>query len=68
MHECDESLYYHHICFKLNTNPCTIILYLHIYRLICDPHNDLFPVDLIAQLLEHCTVIAEVRVRIIVQV
>ena len=56
------------IIFVSNTNPCTIIIYLHIYGLICDPHNDLLPVDLIAQLLEHCTVIAEVRVRIIVQV
>ena len=43
-------LYYHH--------------YLHIYELIIDPHNDLLPVGLIAQLVEHCTGIAEVRVQV----
>ena len=35
--------------------------------LIVDPHNDLQPVGLIAQLVEHCTDSAEVRVRIPVQ-
>ena len=35
----------------------------HIYGLIIDPHNDLLSVGLIAQLVEHCTGIAGVRVR-----
>ena len=43
-----------------NTNPCIIIIYLHIYKLIYDPHNDLLPVDRTAQLVEHCTGIAGV--------
>ena len=43
---------------------CIIILYLHIFGLIVDPHNDLLPVGVVAQLVEHCTAIAEVRVRI----
>ena len=33
-----------------------------IYGLIIDPHNNQLPVGLIAQLVEHCTGIAEVRV------
>ena len=32
------------------------------YGLIIDPHNDLLSVGLIAQLVEHCTGIAEVRI------
>ena len=44
-----------------------VIIYLHIYRLIVDPHNNLLPVGLIAQLVEHCTGIAEARVGIPVQ-
>ena len=36
-------------------------------RLIIDPHIHLLPVSQIAQLGEHCTSIAEVRVRIAVQ-
>ena len=39
----------------------------NIYGLINDPHNDFLPVGLIAELVEHCTSIAEVRVRIPVQ-
>ena len=39
------------------------VSYLRIYGLIYDPHDDLLPVGLIAQLLEHYTGIAEVRVR-----
>ena len=50
-----------------NTNPCVIIICLHMYGLIYDPHNDLLPVGLIAQLLGNCIGIAEVRVRIPVQ-
>ena len=38
-----------------------------ILGLIIDPQNDRLPVGLIAQLVEHCTGIAEVRVRIPVQ-
>ena len=34
----------------------------HIYGLIIDPNNDLLSVGLIAQLVEHCTGIAGVRV------
>ena len=30
--------------------------------LIIDPHNDLLPVGLIAQLVEHCTSVTEVRI------
>lgn len=45
-----------------NTNTCVIIIYLHIYRLIRDPHDDLLPVGLIDQLVEHCTDNVEVRV------
>ena len=37
---------------------------LHILRTFLDPHNDHLPVGLIAQLVEHCTGIAEVRDRI----
>jgi len=33
-----------------------------IYGLMIDPHNNQQPVDLIAQLAEHCSSIAEVRV------
>lgn len=36
------------------------IIYLHIYGLIIDPHNDPLPVDLIAQPVEHRTNITEV--------
>ena len=39
------------------------VSYLRIYGLIYDPHNGLLPVGLIAQLLEHYTGIAEVRLR-----
>ena len=39
-----------------------------IYGFIFDPHDNQFPVGLvIAQLIEHCTSIAEVRVQIPVQ-
>ena len=34
-------------------NSSIIIVYLHIYGLITDPHNDLFSVGLIAQLAQH---------------
>ena len=34
------------------------------YGLIIDPHNDQLPVGLIAQLVECCTGIAEVRVQV----
>ena len=40
------------------------MIYLHIYGLIIDPHNDLFPFGLIAELVEQSTGIAEVRVPI----
>ena len=53
--------------FEYMGNSCNIIIYLHIYGLIVDPHNNLLPVGLIAQQLEHCTGIAEVRVPIPVQ-
>ena len=43
-------------------NSCVIIIYLHIYKLVIDPHDKLLPVGLIAQLVEHCTGIAEVRI------
>ena len=33
-------------------NSSIIIIYLHIYGLITDPHNDLFSVGLIAKLAE----------------
>ena len=49
-------------------NSCIIIIYLHIYELITDPHNNLLPVGLIAQLVEHCTSITEVTVGIPAQV
>ena len=48
--------------FKCMANSCIIVIYLHIYGLIIDPHNDLLPVGLRAQLVEHCTGIAEVRI------
>ena len=35
-----------------------------IYGLIIDPYNDQLPVGLIVQLVEHCTSITEVRVRV----
>ena len=38
-----------------------------IYGLLIDPHNDQLSVGLIAQLIEHCTGILEVKVRIRVQ-
>ena len=34
------------------------------YGLTIDPRDDQFPVDLRAQLVEHCTGITEVRVRV----
>ena len=42
-------------------------MYLHIYGLTRNPHNYQLPVSLVAQLAEHCTGIAEVRVRIPIQ-
>lgn len=54
--------------FKLMENSCIIIIYLHIYELITDPHNNLLPVGLIAQLVGHCTSITEVTVGIPAQV
>ena len=42
-------------------NSRIIIISLHIYGFKMDPHNNLLPVGLIAQLLEHCTGIAKVR-------
>ena len=53
--------------FKCMENSCIIIIYLHIYRLIMDPRNDLLAVHLMAQLVEHCTSIAEVMVQILVR-
>ena len=50
--------------FQIYGNYRIIIIYLHIYGPIIDPHNDLLSVGSIAQLVEHCTVITEVRVRI----
>ena len=35
-----------------------------IYGLIIDPHNHNLPFGLIGQLVEHCTGVAEVRVRV----
>jgi len=49
-------------------NSCNNIIYLHIYGLIIDPHNDLLPVGLKAQLSEHRTGITEVIIRIPVYV
>ena len=54
--------------FKYMVNSCIIIIYLHIYELRIAPHNDLLLVGLIAQLEEHCTGIAEVKLGIPVQV
>ena len=48
--------------FKYMSNSCIIVVYLHIYGLVIDSHNDLLPVGLRAQLVEHCTGIAEVRI------
>jgi len=45
---------------KIQDNYYTNIIYLHIYRLTIDPHNKQLPVDLLAQLIEHCTSIAEI--------
>ena len=53
--------------FKCMENSCIIIIYLHIYGLTIDPRKDLLPVGLVAQLVEHCTGIAGVRVQIPVQ-
>ena len=53
--------------FKSMEISCIIIIYQHIYHLIIDPHNNLLPVGLKAQLVEHCTGIAEVRVWIPIQ-
>ena len=48
-------------------NSSIIIIYLYIYGLIIDPHDDQLPVGPIAQLVEHWIDNAEVRVRISVQ-
>ena len=37
------------------------------YGVMIDPHNDLIPVGLRGQLVEHCTGIAEVRVGILIR-
>ena len=50
--------------FKYMVNFCINIIYLHIYELRIAPHNDLLLVGQIAQLEEHCTSIAEVKVGI----
>ena len=44
-----------------DTHPPSTHLSL-IYALIIDPHNNQLPASMIAQLVEHCTSIAEVRV------
>ena len=51
--------------FLLSNSISRIIVALSIsifYGPIFDPHDNQLPVDLIAQLVEHCTGIAEVRV------
>ena len=53
--------------FKYTENSCITVIYLHMYRLIIDWHNNLLPVGLIAQLVEHCNSIAEVRVQFPIQ-
>ena len=52
--------------FKYMKNSC-IIIYLYIYGLITDSHNDQLLVGPIAQLVERCTGTADVRVRVPVQ-
>ena len=47
------------VCISIS-NPFINVIYLHIHRLIINPHNNLLPVGLIAQLVEHCTGITEV--------
>jgi len=49
------------------TSWAIIVIYFHIYGLIIDPHNDLLPVGLIAELVEDCTGITGFRVWIIIQ-
>ena len=51
----------------LKKNSCITIIYLCIYGLIINPHNDQRPLGLIAQLVKNQTPIAEVRVRILGQ-
>ena len=54
-------------CFhpRFKWNFINFIAYIFtIYGFMIDPHNDQPPVGLIAQLLEHCTSIAEARVRV----
>ena len=48
--------------FKYMEYSCIIIIYLHLYGLIIEPHNNLLQFGLITQLAEHCTGIAEVWV------
>ena len=45
-------------------NYVMLLEYITIYRLIIDPHDNFLPVGLIAQLEEHCTRIAEIKVRV----
>ena len=53
--------------FQIGKKICIVIIYVHLYGLIIDPHNDQLPIGLLAQLVGHCTGIAEVRGRIPVQ-
>ena len=63
-----HSFILYNLHFRYMENSCNIIIYLHIYGLIIDPHNDLLPFGLKAQLSEHCTGITEVIIRIPVYV
>ena len=46
---------------------CGALQYLYFYGLIIEPRHNQLPVGLVAQLVEHCTTIEEVRVQIPVQ-
>ena len=51
-----------HLCWD-HPQFINLIAYIH-YLLIIDSHNDQLPVGLIDHLVEHCTDIAEVRIRL----
>ena len=65
---CEYEYDYDRILIKNTCNLSKLIVslllffYVTIYAIIVDPQNDQLPVGLIAQLVEHCTRIAEVRV------
>ena len=64
--KCNDQIHSFRSAFQIHYYSI-ITMYLHIYGLTSDPHNNQLPVGLIAQLVDRCTGITDVRVRIPIQ-